>query len=98
MVSQTKALSLIETITCSLKTKLEALGNRPYLKKKYFKKLIQINEILDLCDIWISRNASIKRNMLKGIASLINELKYLNKYDNLSFLMSLSFSKKYFSL
>ena len=37
-------------------SKLEARGGKPVLKKKSVKKLADIKESLDICDIWRSRN------------------------------------------
>ena len=41
-------------------TSLENQGENPILKKKSLKKLIDIKENLDLCDIWRIRNPKLK--------------------------------------
>ena len=38
--------------------KLETNGGNPILKKKYLAKLIEINENLNLCDIWRGKNVT----------------------------------------
>ena len=42
------------------KSKLEAQGGSPTLKKKFLAKLIEFEETYDLCDIWRVRNMKSK--------------------------------------
>ena len=50
---------------------LETQGGNPILKKKFFAKLIEMKETLDLCDIWRIRNPKSKpftlhQNLVSG--------------------------------
>ena len=54
-----------EDFNLSFAAKLEAQGGNPVLKKKSLRKLIQIKEKFDLCDIWRITNPNTTRHTFR---------------------------------
>ena len=55
-VSQNKRIIFADDFNIFFKSKLEAKGGKPLLKRKSIAKLVEIKESLDICDIWRIRN------------------------------------------
>ena len=60
-----KSTAFGEDFNLFFAAKLEAQGGNPELKKKSFRKLIQIKEKFDLCDIWRITNPNTMRHTFR---------------------------------